>query len=241
MKRHWLLTRHSKVELYVPNLIGYVRVACALCAFAVALHRPLECVFWYFLGFVLDAVDGYFARLLQQTSTLGTVLDMVTDRLATAGLLATLGVLNPRWHFGFLALLMLDVFSHWFQMYATLVSGAATHKDVGSRSALVRCYYRRRLFMGFCCVCCEVLYLALYLLHWPAFRAWRPLPLHLPAFAAALFQSGGEGGRLPFIGLVGESLALGSTLPSLLLARHAAGERAPLLQAPAQRAAATDC
>ena len=30
--------------------------------------------------FVLDAVDGYFARLLQQTSTLGTVLDMVTDR-----------------------------------------------------------------------------------------------------------------------------------------------------------------
>ncbi len=30
--------------------------------------------------FVLDAVDGWFARLLQQTSTLGTVLDMVTDR-----------------------------------------------------------------------------------------------------------------------------------------------------------------
>ena len=22
MKRHWLLTRHSRVELYVPNLIG---------------------------------------------------------------------------------------------------------------------------------------------------------------------------------------------------------------------------
>jgi len=49
-------------------------------------------------------------------------------RLATAGLLATLGVLHPRWHFCFLALLMLDVFSHWFQMYASLVSGAATHK-----------------------------------------------------------------------------------------------------------------
>lgn len=49
-------------------------------------------------------------------------------RLATAGLLATLGVLHPRWHFAFLALLMLDVFSHWFQMYAALVSGSATHK-----------------------------------------------------------------------------------------------------------------
>ena len=49
-------------------------------------------------------------------------------RLATAGLLATLGALHPRWHFAFLALLMLDVFSHWFQMYAALVSGAPTHK-----------------------------------------------------------------------------------------------------------------
>jgi hypothetical protein len=29
---------------------GYVRVACALRAFAVALTRPLECVCRYFLG-----------------------------------------------------------------------------------------------------------------------------------------------------------------------------------------------
>ncbi len=62
---------------------------------------------------------------------------------------------------------------------------ACVLQDVGSRSALVRYYYRQRLFMGFCCVCCEVLYLALYLLHWPRFCAWRPLPLHLPTPLAA--------------------------------------------------------
>lgn len=28
----------------------------------------------------------------------------------------------------FLLLLMLDLFSHWFQMYSTLVAGSATHK-----------------------------------------------------------------------------------------------------------------
>lgn len=50
------------------------------------------------------------------------------DRLSTAGLLAILGMLSPRWYFGFLALLMLDIFSHWFQMYATMASGASTHK-----------------------------------------------------------------------------------------------------------------
>ena len=44
MKRHWLLTRHSRVELYVPNLIGdlcpklcsrvplHVQPSCARCA-----------------------------------------------------------------------------------------------------------------------------------------------------------------------------------------------------------------
>ena len=52
-------------------------------------------------------------------------------RLSTAGLLAILGMLNRRWYWGFLALLMLDIFSHWFQMYATMAAGASTHK-VGS-------------------------------------------------------------------------------------------------------------
>jgi hypothetical protein len=36
----------------------------------------------------------------------------------------------------------------------------------------VRLYYSNRIFMGFCCVCCEVLYLALFLLHVPAYNSW---------------------------------------------------------------------
>lgn len=34
----------------------------------------------------------------------------------------------------------------------------------------MRLYYSNRIFMGFCCVCCEVLYLALFLLHLPAYQ-----------------------------------------------------------------------
>jgi CDP-diacylglycerol--inositol 3-phosphatidyltransferase len=38
----------------------------------------------------------------------------------------------------------------------------------------VRTYYKYRLFMGFCCVCCEVLYLCLYGLAFPETRElWR--------------------------------------------------------------------
>lgn len=32
-------------------------------------------------------------------------------------------------------------------------------QDVNSHSFLVRLYYQKRVFMGFCCVSCEVLYL----------------------------------------------------------------------------------
>ncbi len=39
-----------------------------------------------------------------------------------------------------------------------------------SRSWLVRAYYSHRLFMGFCCIACEVLYLAIYCLAWPQFQ-----------------------------------------------------------------------
>jgi len=61
------------------------------------------------------------------------VLDMVTDRLATAGLLAVLGMLYPRSYMVFLALMFLDIFSHWFQMYSTFISGSETHKARGWR------------------------------------------------------------------------------------------------------------
>jgi CDP-diacylglycerol--inositol 3-phosphatidyltransferase len=41
------------------------------------------------------------------------------------------------------------------------------------------------MFMGFCCICCEVMYLALYLLHWPRFQAAGLLRLP-PALLALL-------------------------------------------------------
>jgi CDP-diacylglycerol--inositol 3-phosphatidyltransferase len=179
-KQASFLGRHGNTYVYVPNLIGYARVLCALFAFAVALRDPYYCVTVYFIGFVLDETDGRAARTFNQSSTLGAVLDMVTDRLATAGLLAVLGMLYPRSYMAFLGLMFLDIFSHWFQMYSTFVSGSSTHKDVKSRSWLVRMYYRNRMFMGVCCISCEVLYLSLYALDWKQFREWPVLPVALP-------------------------------------------------------------
>ncbi len=41
-----------------------------------------------------------------------------------------------------------------------LLAGICWLQDVNSRSWLVRTYYRNRMFMGICCISCEVLYLS---------------------------------------------------------------------------------
>ena len=78
-----------------------------------------------------DELDGRAARAFNQTSTLGALLDMVTDRVATTGLLAILCAVYPAGSLVFLVLLALDISSHWFQMYSTLLAGSATHKVRG--------------------------------------------------------------------------------------------------------------
>ena len=49
-------------------------------------------------------------------------------RVSTAGLLMLLCKTYPDLFIVFLLLLMLDLFSHWSQMYSTLTGGSATHK-----------------------------------------------------------------------------------------------------------------
>lgn len=123
---------------FVPSKIaGYARLAFAFYGFAVASTHPGYMMACYALSFVCDELDGRFARMLGQTSTLGQVLDMVTDRVATSCLLATLCVLYPRWQVLFLALLSLDIFSHWFQMFSTGARGNTTHKVIVERGEAV--------------------------------------------------------------------------------------------------------
>lgn len=70
----------SLISMHQLLFAGYVRVAFALYAFAISMTSPLQCIVFYFFSFVCDELDGRFARMLGQTSTLGAVLDMVTDR-----------------------------------------------------------------------------------------------------------------------------------------------------------------
>jgi len=166
-------SRHSIIPLYLPNIVGYLRIACTTVSIASAFSHPRSMLIFYFISFVCDELDGRLARLFSQQSTYGAVLDMVTDRLSTAALLGILAVLYPSKAQICVFLQALDIASHWCHMYASLVSGGTSHKELSNHhNWLVRSYYANRIFMGTCCVSCELLYLSLYAMHWPIFNKW---------------------------------------------------------------------
>ena len=87
-------------------------------AFYVSKRDPICFIICYFISFILDAFDGMVARAAHQTSKLGATLDMVTDRISTAGLLAVLSGFYPDYSTYFVYLIMLDVGSHWLQTHS---------------------------------------------------------------------------------------------------------------------------
>jgi CDP-diacylglycerol--inositol 3-phosphatidyltransferase len=111
------------------------------------LH-PLRCSSIYATSCLLDALDGYFARILNQGTRFGAVLDMVTDRCTTTCLLVFLATAMPRWAMVFQLLISLDLASHYVHMYATLSMGGSgeSHKDVDAkRSWLLHLYYSNKV------------------------------------------------------------------------------------------------
>lgn len=203
-------TTTRDVLLYIPNLIGYSRVICTLSSFVLMVwvsespssssssasdHRFFQwwllAISLYLASFVGDLFDGMAARKFRQTSTYGGLLDMVTDRCSTTGLLYILnGEYDARYfrdvllrqdsdssdavvlglpmsavfRLLFLGLILLDISSHWCQMFSS-ASTEEHHKSStanAGRFFLVRWYYEHVLFFGYCCVGAEFTYIGLY-------------------------------------------------------------------------------
>ncbi|XP_015223158.1 CDP-diacylglycerol--glycerol-3-phosphate 3-phosphatidyltransferase isoform X1 [Lepisosteus oculatus] len=69
-----------EVLLFVPNVIGYIRVLLLGIAWAY-FHEPEVFIPCYVISIILDGVDGWAARRLNQTSEFGAWLDVVVDNL----------------------------------------------------------------------------------------------------------------------------------------------------------------
>mmetsp|Transcript_22847 Transcript_22847/g.21971 ORF Transcript_22847/g.21971 Transcript_22847/m.21971 type:complete len:237 (-) Transcript_22847:71-781(-) len=172
------ITTARDVALFVPNLIGYARVFATLLSLILMIaapHQWLLAIILYICSFVGDLFDGMAARKLNQCSTFGGLLDMVTDRCATLGLLF---VLMGEYDIKFTeyttiykllisTLGILDISSHWCQMYSTAALQLHHKSSEGNkgRFILVQWYYDVYLFFGYCCVAAEFTYICLYVLN----------------------------------------------------------------------------
>ena len=157
----------TQVLCYYANIMDYFRVISAMFAFYISKKDPICFVICYFISFILDAFDGMVARAAHQTSKLGATLDMVTDRISTAGLLAVLSGFYPDYSTYFVYLIMLDVGSHWLQTHSGFLVNVKNdnHKNLGEKFFLLKLYYTNRNVLGIVCLGAEVFLLLLYFNH----------------------------------------------------------------------------
>lgn len=70
----------KSVFLYIPNLIGYIRLICLFFSW-IYLHYPVIFLCFYSIQCLLDGLDGWTARKFNQISKFGVWFDVVIDNL----------------------------------------------------------------------------------------------------------------------------------------------------------------
>lgn len=163
--------KRGDIYTFVPNLIGFARVALLVASFfSMSSYPTLTMGFFYSTSCILDAFDGYYARKFGQSTKFGAVLDMVTDRCSTCSLIVYLAILYPQYYVAFQVLVSLDLASHYVHMYAQISAGSASHKSLAKDANwLLKLYYENRTFLFLVCAFNEIFYVALYLLHFDYF------------------------------------------------------------------------
>ncbi|KAM4698474.1 CDP-diacylglycerol--inositol 3-phosphatidyltransferase [Rhinophrynus dorsalis] len=156
----------ENIFLFVPNLIGYARIVFAFVAFYFMPTSPLVASTFYLLSGLLDAFDGHAARMLNQGTKFGAMLDMLTDRCATMCLLVNLSLLYPSYTLLFQLSMSLDIASHWLHLHSSILKGSESHKTINlSGNPVLRLYYTSRPVLFLMCAGNELFYCMLYLLH----------------------------------------------------------------------------
>lgn len=153
----------GSVFLYIPNIIGYFRFIFLFAILFTYQDCPITTIFLYGLSQLLDMFDGMAARHFNQCSNFGAVLDMVCDRASNGVLLAICGHLYPQYSWLFYGDIVLDLVSHWYQMYSALSSGKH-HKQIKNKFALLDIYYYNKLVLGGLVAGNEAFLLSSYLL-----------------------------------------------------------------------------
>ncbi|CAG2068118.1 unnamed protein product, partial [Timema podura] len=153
----------ENIFLFVPNIIGYARIILALVSFYFMSTNYVVSSACYIISGLLDAVDGHAARYFNQSTKFGGILDQLTDRCGTMGLLVTLSYFYPKYMFLFQLSMCIDISCHWIYLHTSLLQGKTSHKFVDiAENPIMRIYYTSRVVLFFMCLGNEAFYASLY-------------------------------------------------------------------------------
>lgn len=86
--------------LNIPNALTVFRILLTPIFLGIVLYEHYRLAFWTFvLGGVSDALDGAIARLLNQRTSLGTILDPIADKIFLSSAVTVIAVMGmvPVW------------------------------------------------------------------------------------------------------------------------------------------------
>jgi len=152
------------VLLFVPNLIGYLRLALIFASCYWMLTEPVKAALCFALNkFLLDDLDGIAARRLHQVSLFGTTLDPILDQTSFIVWVSGVSMLYSESSFWLLSFLTLDTVKMMVKVNCSLLLGEEDNK-ASYGSAIVRFYYSQlglhTLLYG-----SDSFFIALYLRH----------------------------------------------------------------------------
>lgn len=172
------LIETNNVYLFIPNIIGYARIVLAIVSFYFMPTNYVVSSWCYIISVLLDALDGHAARKFNQSTKFGAMLDQLTDRCGTMGLLVTLSYFYPKYMFWFQISMAIDVSCHWFYLHTSLLQGKTSHKFIDmNENPIMHIYYTNRTVLGFMCLFNELFYAALYLLYFTPGPIFLGVPL----------------------------------------------------------------
>jgi phosphatidylglycerophosphate synthase len=152
------------IGLYYPNLICYFRAILLIYFIYIAADQPILACFVIVSSVLLDMVDGLIARVCNQSTKIGAILDYSIDRATVVGFLCILVSIYPNYRFVFALIGILDITSHLFHLNASLIHNKISHKEISNKESwLLRFYYGKRFNLTLTCLIHDLFFMLLYL------------------------------------------------------------------------------
>lgn len=148
----------TEVVFNVPNTIGFIRIL--LLAVAIFTKDALMIVS-YCISALLDFFDGYTARKFNQSTMLGSILDMITDRISTVIISFKIIEKKPEITKFLAFYVFVDLLSHFIYFHVNGILGVH-HKSQEGKNVILKIYYNKQV-LGPICLLSELFFVDQYM------------------------------------------------------------------------------